>query len=228
MGKKIIMVIILSILCSYGIEFTFSNDTIWEDNDSGFPIETQLINLSNDSLYIDSLVLIIDTIKFPEYEICWKAEKGIYQVWYQFGNRENGFPPINTYKTNYLLMRADSLDSLTLKYLSIDKLLSPKYFLNINDSIVPITAKIIFFSDEKQDTLIIRGWYNYDLTTLIINQKISIKIKNDYNTKNFFLYNCLGRRTLIKNSNKEKGNKANGVYIAPNTKYITILNKQKH
>ncbi len=223
MLKKIILQILFVIIYSFGTEFNFSNDTIWESNDSGFPVETFLINRTNDSLYIDSLALIIDTITFQEYEIRWKAEKGIYMEWYHFGNRENGYPPITSYQKANWLMRTDSLDSLKLLYMSIDKILYFKFLSEKYDSIVPITVGIIFFSEGYKDTLIVKGLYDSTTQTSIMKQNIPIKIIKKYDLQNHFLYDCLGRRIPLVKILKRNERIAKGVYVFPEKKHINIL-----
>lgn len=237
MFRKSTLYLMLLAFYSFGGEFTFSIDTVWEDadpfTDSGYPLITFLKNSSNDSIYIDSINLLIDTIIFPHYEISWRGEKRIFNVTYKFGNwpEDYDYPPVNKYKEVHsnTLMRAAPNDSLKLDWFFIEKRLKLYYFYDSinNDSIVPISVKLIFISEGYADTLILNGLYNYDLQPVSIENISGLILKKEksFNKHNIFYYDCLGRKYQIyDNLIKYNTILAKGIYFSRNNKSILIIN----
>ncbi|MHA1989032.1 MAG: hypothetical protein ACW98D_20620 [Promethearchaeota archaeon] len=226
MIKNILIILFITAISSFSTEFTFSSDTIWENepySDSGFTVVSYLINLSDDSLYIDSLDLIVDSITFQKYEITWLAKRGVFAHVYSFGNwGVTGYGHISKYNKEHLLMRTAPKDSLQLKSFIVDRKISPIHSLDLSktDSIVQITMSLIFFSGNNKDTLIFKGLYNYDTPVSIQKSDIKIKLYNDFRNQQSFIYNCLGRRIAIKNISNKQKKVANGIYTNFNKKQV--------
>lgn len=225
MNKKTLFIAFFMTINAFSTEFTFSEDTIWEEIPfavEGSTVVSYLINMSDDSLYIDSIGLIIDTVKFPKYEIVWCAESKEFFEGYTFGNLLGSpFPPINKYNDAWFkLMCSGGKDSLKLYEFWLDKVLHGN--LNTRDSIVPITVDIVFFSQGYSDTLTLNGLYNYDLTTNIMKQNNKFKIANELKKQQTFLYNCLGKKMHF-NMIKSDIRIAKGVFLRPGKKHIKII-----
>ena len=230
MTKKIFFILIFATVNLFSTEFTFSHDTIWEHDpyvDSGFTVASYLINLSDDSLYVDSMDFIIDSLTFPKYEIEWWAIRGIFSHWYAFGNwGVSGYENISEYNKVHILMRTAPNDSLELENFFVDRKLSPLFSpcISKRDSIVPITMSLIFFSGDYIDTLLFKGLYNYDTPVSIQKNDIKMQLYYDYIDQPSFIYNCLGRRFDIPKLSKRNEYLAKGIYLVPNKQRIVILN----
>lgn len=183
-------------------EFCFSNDTVWEDLGTVQPVETYLRNISNDSISIDSLALVIDTVKFPKYGLKWITSP----EWYRFDNYPltTTIPYIIEYNKKYKRMHVLNADSLLLDGFFIDKFIFNKEKYSFHDSIVPITIGIVFFSKGYTDTLILNGDYDYYLqdpnNIIVKNKKINSKVIFNRKINEKYLYTCSGKKVMIKNN----------------------------
>lgn len=226
MIKKIYSLLFCTFAYCLAGEFCFSNDTVWEDAKSIHPVETYLKNLSNDSIYIDSLALIIDSVKFPKYGLSWSANMK-NRLWYRFDNYPSIYiPSITEYNIKYERMYIPCRDSLLLFIFFIDKFLIYNNSHNSSrDSIVPIILGIVFFSKGYVDTLILNGDYDYYLTDpnniIEKNKKTNIiaYVKNKKNTE--YLYTCSGKKVFFNNNIYSLGN---GLYFSYdyNRKYFIM------
>lgn len=215
MSKNVIIFIYFMVIFSYAGKFEFSVDTVGEDG-VPYPKETYIRNLSADSVYIDSIMLFIDTIKYPKFQMEWV----IFPYLYKFGNifvlgsYFGGYIPLNMYQNNYPIISISSKDSVKLKSFNIDKVLFfPTTYNEKKDSIVPITIKLVFYSKDYSDTLFIKGNYNYNLqiSTGIQNHTIVKIIKKALIQKPSYFYTCSGRNI---DSDKIFSRTGNGIYIS--------------
>ncbi len=205
------------------------NDTVYEEeyiNDYGSYLYStiNLINLTDDTLIIDSLGLLIDTNKFPGYELQWNYNAPVSE--YRFSNQKdkNGVllhPElvIENYNNQYPLMGIGARDTISIWYFYIDSwLYTTRHITKMIDSTVDIAVKILFFTQNDVDTLTLMGRYTYQ------DNPNNIKIKyvdNSFHTnalnynnqyRNNCFYNCLGRR--ISPCNKSmKNNTASGAFL---------------
>lgn len=202
MIQKISLIVAVTFFLLTAGEFQFSRDTVYEDRNSFYPESnrvTYIVNLTDSTIDIDSLVLLLDTTVYDMYQFEWHVGR-----WkrYRFGNWDKigYFPRFELYHEYYKndLMQVLPGDSLRLYQFGVDRALEhPTYE---RGDIIPINAQVVFFSKGYTDTITISGMYDCSVSAGLEKDKLcNMQINSTQGMPGQcgFMVDCSGRRISI-------------------------------